>query len=417
LLNIQSNIFISLTIIGLCLQCTESPRVIETQNNNLPVPVNLNHALSITKSIKYNDQNLSYISIYADAPEYTPVVATGEGIACVDDVGRFLEVLAVEFKSKPELLETIRGLTKFLLVFKNNDGTWHNFLKSDGSINRDHKNSKAEFGWWAIRGLRGLNAAWEVFSSLPNEQAITYEISQALLRSITHIEKITAKYPVMIPGPGGSRSGWLLDNAPDKTSELLLVLVRMHKNGLYDFSRHISILSEGLIGWQFVNSKHDLNGMYFCWNNIWHNWGNNQAFALMQAYTVTGETRVLESVKVWADNFVPYLINNKFPRKITIDESGKYEVEKFPQIAYGINSIYQGMKSLAEITGDERYNQYSEQIFGWYTGSNSAGVAMYDPASGRCNDGINSFDDVNYNSGAESTVECLQSIQRRGIFN
>jgi len=403
-------------VTGLSLQCFKAHQTSNEYHVDLPVLLNLDHALSLTKSIKHNYNYISYISIYADAPDYAPVEATGEGISCVDDVGRFLEVLAVEFRSKPELLETIRGLTRYLLAFANDDGTWYNFLLTDGTINQSHQNSLAKFDWWAVRGLRGLSAAWEVFSPLQKEQTIADEIRSALLRSVSHIENITNKYPEMISRQGGLKPGWLLDNAPDKTSELLLAVVRMHKNGLYDFSNHINILAEGLMGWQFVDSGHELNGMYFCWNNIWHSWGNNQAFALLQAYSITGESGILESVRIWADNFVPYLIKTRFPRKLTIDNSNQFKVENYPQIAYGTNSVYQGIRSFAELTGEKQYYQSSEQVFSWYTGNNIAGVGMYDSQTGRCYDGINSSNDVNHNSGAESTVECLQSIQRRGIF-
>ena len=36
---------------------------------------------------------------------------------------------------------------------------------------------------------------------------------------------------------------------------------------------------------------------------------------------------------------------------------------------------------------------------------------MYDPATGRCYDGINSPVDINRNSGAESTIEALLALQ------
>jgi hypothetical protein len=43
-------------------------------------------------------------------------------------------------------------------------------------------------------------------------------------------------------------------------------------------------------------------------------------------------------------------------------------------------------------------------------GQNVSGKQMYDPSNGRCFDGINSEDD-NLNSGAESTIEALLSMQ------
>jgi hypothetical protein len=43
-------------------------------------------------------------------------------------------------------------------------------------------------------------------------------------------------------------------------------------------------------------------------------------------------------------------------------------------------------------------------------GNNPAKTAMYDPKTGRCFDGIIDSTTVNYNSGAESTIEGLYTI-------
>jgi hypothetical protein len=63
------------------------------------------------------------------------------------------------------------------------------------------------------------------------------------------------------------------------------------------------------------------------------------------------------------------------------------------------------------ITGDSAYKLKAGEISGWYFGRNPVGIKMYDPLTGRCFDGINSETDVNLNSGAESTIEALLSIQ------
>jgi hypothetical protein len=46
----------------------------------------------------------------------------------------------------------------------------------------------------------------------------------------------------------------------------------------------------------------------------------------------------------------------------------------------------------------------------WFFGNNPAGVAMYDPATGRTFDGVNADRTVNRNSGAESTIHGLLSM-------
>ena len=103
--------------------------------------------------------------------------------------------------------------------------------------------------------------------------------------------------------------------------------------------------------YQYRIINHDLDGMHFCWNNIWHGWGNNQAYALLETYKITANPDILKSVQLWADCFIPFLIDNNFPRRIELSSDGTYQMATYPQIAYGINSLYRGVKTLAEITG------------------------------------------------------------------
>lgn len=166
--------------------------------------------------------------------------------------------------------------------------------------------------------------------------------------------------------------------------------------------------------YQYCAKNHDLDGMYFCWKNIWHNWGNNQAYALLEAFKITGDSTLFYSVKTWADSFIPFLIENNMPRELTLNSNQTYKKVDFSQIAYGINSLYRGVKSFADITNDDFYAERAETIFGWFTGKNIAQIPMYDPETGRCYDGINEDLSVNLNSGAESTIECLLAILKRG---
>lgn len=58
------------------------------------------------------------------------------------------------------------------------------------------------------------------------------------------------------------------------------------------------------------------------------------------------------------------------------------------------------------ITNNEEFRVSMMKGLKWFNGSNSAGVVMYDPATGRTFDGID-LAGVNMNSGAESTIEAL----------
>jgi hypothetical protein len=50
------------------------------------------------------------------------------------------------------------------------------------------------------------------------------------------------------------------------------------------------------------------------------------------------------------------------------------------------------------------------EIASWFFGNNLAEAQMYFPSSGICYDGINSQNEINKNSGAESTIEALLTL-------
>jgi glycosyltransferase involved in cell wall biosynthesis len=60
------------------------------------------------------------------------------------------------------------------------------------------------------------------------------------------------------------------------------------------------------------------------------------------------------------------------------------------------------------ITGDDRWRKEAWSIFNWFLGSNDLGIALYDPITGGCRDGLHP-ERVNENQGAESTLAFLMA--------
>lgn len=60
-------------------------------------------------------------------------------------------------------------------------------------------------------------------------------------------------------------------------------------------------------------------------------------------------------------------------------------------------------------TGDRRWWRRAERIFGWFLGFNDLGLALYDPSTGGCRDGLHP-DRVNQNQGAESTLAFVLAL-------
>ncbi len=63
----------------------------------------------------------------------------------------------------------------------------------------------------------------------------------------------------------------------------------------------------------------------------------------------------------------------------------------------------------ASLTSSDRYRDLATAAVEWYTGRNRRGVALYDPATGVCIDGLDR-DGPSVNAGAESVICCLLGL-------
>ncbi len=413
-MHLRTTRFISLALAALlfllCITASSCRRTSETIGSEQS-PANLQHVLSLVDSLQVAEQTLTYIRIYAEYPNYEPIGAPGEGVACVDDAGRLMEVLETEILQFQhlELIPLARGIARFLLYMQRADGLWHNFIYADGGINKTHKNSTAEFGWWAARGMRGLAAAYSIFRQ--RDPVFADSVLMRFRLGEPHLDAILARYPHTIDTPLGLRASWLVNGAPDQSAELLLALAKMHLISPANYSNEIRRLAEGLLTYQYMNRESSLHGMFFCWENIWHNWGNLQALALLEAYAIHQDSTYLTAVERWADHFLAWTAKQGYYWEIKVTGGGPITTVDFPQIAYGFTSSYKGIRRLAAITLLPAHEALAEQILEWFQGNNRARQAMYDPATGRCYDGINSASELNRNSGAESTIEALLALQ------
>jgi hypothetical protein len=61
------------------------------------------------------------------------------------------------------------------------------------------------------------------------------------------------------------------------------------------------------------------------------------------------------------------------------------------------------------VTSDKRWEQEAHRALGWFLGRNDISLALYDPSTGGCYDGLQR-EGVNTNQGAESTLSLLMSL-------
>ncbi len=377
--------------------------------------VNLDHLNFLYEEVTIADKEMAIIHIYSEHPNFQWIDATDEGIACVDDVARAAVVYLRYFEvtGQKESLERAQKLLDFCLYMQADDGLFYNFIYADYSINKTGKTSVISLDWWTGRAVWALGEGYRVFKK--NDPDYANLLQQRIKKTFLPIEKLQANYPVIMIEQGFKAPTWLLNSgAADATSELLIGLaVYAQASGDSAALKFLSVFAEGLIAMQLGDEQTFPFGAFLSWKNIWHGWANSQAQALCETYNVTADAATVQAVRQEADGFYRYWIDAGFPREMQFYMQGSPKLQKqsmFPQIAYAMRPAILGALKLYDITKETRYAELAGEMATWYFGNNPAKRIMFEVENGRCLDGILSENDINLNSGAESTIEALYSL-------
>jgi hypothetical protein len=92
-----------------------------------------------------------------------------------------------------------------------------------------------------------------------------------------------------------------------------------------------------------------------------------------------------------------------------------YPGTRGPQSVFDVSALGLGLEELYYATHDTQYYEMALQCAAWLDGANPAGVAVYDPKTGRCNDKVFLNGEVDVKVGAESAIEagCLHLMRSR----
>jgi hypothetical protein len=139
--------------------------------------------------------------------------------------------------------------------------------------------------------------------------------------------------------------------------------------------------------------------------SLWHAWADQMAGSLAEAGGALGREDWVRVAVGETGRFTPHLLAQGGP------ENGWLPAPTDrAQIAYGADATLQNLLRTAAAARRPAFADLAGIAAAWYFGNNPAGVAMYDPATGRTFDGINPDRTVNRNSGAESTIHGLLSM-------
>jgi len=380
------------------------------QNSSL---VNFQHLQHLTERIAFAGDSVDIVHIYANAPDYAWVDAKEsgpEGIACVDDAARAAVVYLrhYELTKDKESLARAKAILKFVMKMQANDGEFYNFIFPDHSINRDGKTSFKSFGWWAARGVWCMALGERLFKSVDPQFA--EQLHRGVERALPHIdgllknygkEKIVNEYRI---------PQWLFyESGADATTELCLGLIEHYKSTRSPkVKNYIEKLSDGLMVLQDGDATKYPFGLHRSWESMWHMWGNGQSQVLASAGKLLKSKKMIESAEREAKGFYSRLLIQGFMKEMDVAAPEK-KIE-YEQIAYGLRPMVVGLIRLYEATGKSEYLKMAGLAGSWFFGNNTLHQQMYDPATGRCFDGLTDSISVNKNSGAESTIEALHSM-------
>ena len=358
------------------------------------------------------------VYIYAEAPDYRLVADADEGFTCTDDVARAAMVYlrSDSFAVNNSIKDKTYLLLSFLVEMQAPNGYFYNFLLPGDLVNKYHVNSVAGKNWWSWRAFQTLAEAVPLIRT--DNPALATRIDNSLDRIIANIKSELTTQPLTTKVISGfTVPQWLpLGSASDQASTLLLGLVNYCiSNNDIELENYITVLADGIGAMQQGDADHFPYGCFLSWENQWHAYGNEQAYALLKAGAFLNEDKYIGQALVEINGFYPWLIENGYKSAITFNNSGNTITmltdKQFDQIAYGITPMVLAAAEAYKITADEKYADMAGKIAAWYLGANKAGTVMYSKETGRCFDGLTSSSAFNANSGAESTIEALICLQ------
>jgi hypothetical protein len=404
------NILFTIIILLCFASCTSNKETKPFVNT-----INLDHFNHLYKEIDFKGEKVGIVHIYSEYPDYKFEIEPKEGFTCIDDVSRAVVMLSryLETNEKDEeAFNKLKKLTQFVLLMQHENGYFNNFIWNDLSINTTYKTSVAELNWWSFRALWALESVYDL---LKPEQELAKKIIVASEKLIGNIRRdisvtdLKTEFVRTIEVPT-----WLPQkHASDQSALLILGLLKNYERTAdNDIKLLIDVLAEGIMIMQKGSSNKFPYGAFMSWQNLWHAWGNSQAYALLKAGQKFNNQTYIDSALKEIDNFYPYLLQNGFAEAFWIkktEENSYTEIKRnsYPQIAYGLRPMIWAVSEAYQYSKNEKYLKLATELELWLYGQNDAKKVMYNSATGICFDGIISSNETNKNSGAESTIESL----------
>ena len=382
--------------------------------------VNTNHLDYLYTPVTFlTGTNAAGVYIYAEAPDYHLVGASGEGYTCVDDVSRavLVYVRSTKFSTDTSIQNKTYKLIEFILEMQSGNGYFYNFLLTGNQINTSGQTSINDPEWWSWRALHTLTEAGPIIKNKNTQLAS--KIDQAVSKLIAKIKSDLVNIPQTTKVVSGiTVPQWLPAGSGTDQAAILILGLIPYCTATNDavLTAYVKKLADGIVLMQQGDATHFPYGAFLSWENTWHAYACDQAYALMKAGAFLSDQQYTTKALIEVDNFYPLLLQNGLKSSFIISNDGtQIHLESemsYDQIAYGVRPMVFAAAEAFRITGQQKYADIAGHLAAWFLGANDPNKQMYSLITGRCYDAINSSGSVNVNSGAESTIEALLAMEK-----
>jgi hypothetical protein len=385
-----------------------------------------------------DDPEVGVLWVYADARdggtfqrvgggEYTPADNPGEpgtygqGAYDADDIARAAVVYLRQWRAtgdedaRDEAYQQLRGLTYLQTLTGSKAGEVVLWMQPDGTLNPSPTPvelpdpSDSDASYWLARTLWALGEGYAAFKDA--DPAFAEFLRARMDLAVTALRRdVLVRYGTYQTIHGEKVPNWLIVDGADASSEAVLGLAayvtasgnRAARTALAQLSAGIAKMADGsvttwpyqaILPWALSRSD-------------WHAWGANMPAALAAASTALRDPRLLRPALGDAAGFTPQLLTSTGPVNGLLPTPGDAT-----QIAYGADARVQALVAVGRAAQRPGLLTVAGIAAGWFFGQNAAGVPVYDPATGVTRDGISPEGKVNANSGAESTIHGLLTMQ------
>ncbi|HEY2042955.1 MAG TPA: hypothetical protein VGH11_09780 [Jatrophihabitans sp.] len=345
----------------------------------------------------------------------------GQGSYDADDISRAAVVYLRQWQqqhdpaSREHAMNLLRGLTYLQTATGPNAGNVVLWMQPDGTLNPtptppDSPNpSDTGASFWLARTMWALGEGYADFRH--SDPAFAQFLGARMQLAIGALDRqVLVHYGSNKTVHGKTVPAWLIGDGADASSEAVLGLSSyVHAGGgsaartaLAQLATGISLLGKG-------NPQTWPYGAVMpsaLMPSDWHAWASQMPAALANAAQALHQPNLLRNAISDAAVFVPHLLTATGPSNgwlpTPVDNS---------QIAYGIDSQVESLLAVSDASGSSGIRQLAGIAAAWFFGANNADVPTYDPSSGVAYDGVSPTGVLNTNSGAESTIHALLTMQ------